>query len=168
MRDTEFTDSEARGNLANGFYFCARVERVVVRGNKFIGNKGNGIGDLGHSDDKNNVVENNWCEANGKNGIQLWDGAYNTVKGNTCINNSQSAPGRYSGITLAATANSTVSENRCFDNQPRKTQKHGIEELQNCRENLITDNESHANAVAAFSLLGKDGRHSGNREPPSP
>src|SRR5436190_3778164 len=164
LRDTEFSDSEARANLANGFFFCARVERVTVKGNKFIGNQGNGIGDLGHSDDKDNVVENNLCEANGKSGIQLWDGGGNTVKGNTCVNNSQSSRGRFSGITLIATTNSTVSENRCLDNQPTKTQKHGIEELPNCRENAITDNEARTSALSGFSLLGQDGRHNGNRQ----
>ena len=164
LEDSEFRDNEARGNLGDGFFFCAWVTRITVRNNKFIGNQGNGIGDLGHSDDKDNVVENNLCEANGKNGIQLWDGASNTVKNNTCLNNSQSSPGRFSGIMLTATASSLIAGNQCDDTQSAKTQKHAIEELANCRENTINDNQSGSNLKNAFSLLGKDGQRSGNRE----
>jgi parallel beta-helix repeat protein len=164
LADSEFSNSEARGNLANGLFFCARVERVTVKDNKFIGNHFNGIGDLGHSDDRDNVVEGNLCEANGRNGIALWDGGGNTVKGNICVSNSQSAPGKYSGIWLAATSASTIAANRCFDNQSTKTQKHGIEELKNCTGNTVTDNESGANVAAGFALNGQDGRRSGNRE----
>src|SRR5262249_6501328 len=80
LHDSEFAELEGRNNLANGLYFCARVERVTVRNNKFIGNQKNGVGALGDSGDKDNVVENNVCEANGQSGIQLWDGAGNTVK----------------------------------------------------------------------------------------
>src|SRR5262249_35114275 len=53
--DSEFSDNEARGNLGDGFYFCAWVTRVLVRDNKFIGNKGNGVGDLGHGGDQENI-----------------------------------------------------------------------------------------------------------------
>jgi len=104
------------------------------------------------------------CEANGRNGIALWDGAGNTVKNNVCLNNSQSAPGRYSGIWLAATSASVISGNRCIDNQPAKTQKHGIEELANCQANTVIDNEATRNAAGSFSLLGKEGPQSGNRD----
>jgi parallel beta-helix repeat protein len=163
LSDSEFSDCIARGNLANGLFFCAGVQRVSVKRNKFIGNKGNGIGDLGHSGDKDNVVEDNWCESNGKNGIALWDGGPNTVKHNTCLNNSQAEPGRYSGIWLAETSESVVSANRSFDNQATKTQKHGIEELTNCNRNTITNNEAGASAAASLRLLGNGSRHADNR-----
>jgi len=164
LSDSEFSDCIARSNLANGLFFCARVQRVAVKRNKFIGNQGNGIGDLGHDGDTNNVVESNRCEANGKNGIQVWDGTGNTLRNNECLNNSQSSPGRFSGIWLAGTTESIVSANRCFDNQATRTQKHGIEELANCNQNTITDNEAGPSTAASLMLLGKGGRHSGNRE----
>lgn len=61
-------------------------------------------------------------------------------------NNSQSAPGRFSGIWLGKTSLSVVQGNRCFDDQPTKTQKHGIEELADCRENEIAENQCHGHA----------------------
>ena len=89
--DSVFSENEARENLDDGFYFCVRVERVVVRGNKFIGNQGSGIGGLGDGGDKYNIVEDNLCEQNGRCGIALWDGESNTVRNNICVNNSQSS-----------------------------------------------------------------------------
>jgi parallel beta-helix repeat protein len=162
LRDSEFFDLEARANFANGFYFCARVERVVVRNNKFVGNKGNGVGGLGDSGDKDNIVESNLCENNGRSGIQLWDGAGNTVKNNSCLNNSQSSPGQYSGISLAATSASLVLGNRCTDNQAAKTQKHGIEETANCRGNIVSENDCRSNSQSGLALAGQEGQQSGN------
>jgi parallel beta-helix repeat protein len=164
LEDSEFVDNEARGNLGDGFYFCAWVTRINLKNNKFVGNQGSGVGGLGDSGDKNNVVENNVCEANGKNGIQLWDGVDNIVRDNTCLNNSQSSPGRFSGISLAATSSSVVTGNRCFDTQPKKTQKHGIEEAANCRANAVMNNEANGNAAAGLVLLGKEGQRSANRQ----
>ena len=162
LRDSVFSENEARGNLDDGFYFCVRVERVVVRGNKFIGNKGSGVGGLGDGGDKYNIVENNLCERNDRCGVALWDGESNTVRNNTCVNNSQSSPGRWSGILLAKTEKSVVSGNRCFDNQQAKTQKHGIEELSDCRANTITDNDCRGNAQSGLALVGQDGQQDGN------
>lgn len=162
LRDSVFSENESRGNLDDGFYFCARVERVVVRGNRFIGNKGSGVGGLGDSGDQYNIVENNLCEGNGRAGIILWDGESNTVRNNTCLNNSQSSPGHWSGILLDKTERSVVSGNRCFDNQQAKTQKYGIEELSNCRANTITDNDCRGNAQSGLALAGQDGQQDGN------
>lgn len=164
LHECEFHDLEARENLANGFYFCARVERVVVRNNKFIGNHKNGIGSLGDSGDTNNLVKNNLCQANGHSGIQLWDGTSNTVQFNTCQNNSQSAPNRYSGISIAATSSSTITHNRCFDDQPTKTQKYGIEETPNSSSNTITNNNCRENSQDGVSLKGKDTQQSNNQK----
>jgi parallel beta-helix repeat protein len=162
--DSEFSDNVARGNLGDGFYFCAWVTRVAVKNNKFTGNKENGIGGLGDGGDTGNVVEGNLCRENDGNGISLWDGERNTVQNNTCANNSRSAPGRYSGISLAKTDNSVVSGNRCFDDQPVRTQKHGIEELTNCRGNTITGNDCRGNAGSGLALAGKDGKRDGNEQ----
>lgn len=162
--DSEFSENEARGNLGDGFYFCAWVTRVVVKNSKFIGNQGNGVGGLGDSEDKDNIVEDNLCDSNGRSGIFLWNGESNTVRNNSCANNSQSSPGRWSGILLAKTERSVVSGNRCFDNQQAKTQKHGIEELPNCRANSITDNDCRGNAQSGLALAGKNSQKDGNLE----
>ncbi|MBI3469204.1 MAG: hypothetical protein HY000_39880 [Planctomycetes bacterium] len=45
-----------------------------------------------------NLVEDNLCEANAMSGTELCEGENNTVRNNTCINNSQGTPGRWSGI----------------------------------------------------------------------
>jgi parallel beta-helix repeat protein len=155
LRDSEFTENVARRNLANGFFFCARVERVSVKKNQFIANGRSGVGHLGQSGDILNVVEDNLCEANAMAGIELCEGERNTVKNNTCINNSQGTPGRWSGILLTNTANSTVLGNRCLDTQERKTQKHGIEERADCKANEIRDNESQGNQQSDLALAGQ-------------
>jgi parallel beta-helix repeat protein len=162
--DSVFANNIGRTNLGDGFYFCAWVTRVTVKDNQFIRNEHNGIGGLGDSEDVENVVENNMCEFNGRNGILLWDGTSNTVKNNTCQNNSQSAPGQYSGISILATTSSLISGNRCFDDQPTKTQKHGIEENPNSSGNKITNNDCRNNAQAGISLKGKDSQQSGNHK----
>jgi len=162
--DCEFSYSEARGNHGDGFYFCAWVTRAKVKNNKFIGNEENGIGGLGDSGDIDNVVENNLCQENALCGIALWDGASNTVKNNTCANNSRASPGQWSGIRLSKTDKSVVSGNRCFDSQQTKTQKHGIEESADCRENTIMGNDCRGNARQGLALAGQGGTRKGNRE----
>ncbi len=164
LEDSEFSENEARGNLGDGFYFCAWVTRITVRNNKFIGNHGNGVGGLGDSGDRENVVENNLCQRNGTNGISLWDGESNTVRNNICLNNSQREPGRFSGIALSKTEKSIITGNRCFDDQQTRTQKHGIEETANCRRNTITDNDCRDNAQSGAVLAGKDDVRNGNRD----
>lgn len=158
LRESVFTGNVAAWNLANGFFFCARVERVTVTDSRFFANGRSGIGGLGSSGDTLNVVRNNVCEENAMHGIELIGGTANTVIGNTCTNNSRSRPGRWSGILLAATTQSTVSGNRCADTQPRKTQKHGIEELADCRGNEIDGNECHGNRVSDVAKAGVPGR----------
>ena len=164
LHDCEFHELESCENLANGFYFCARVERVTVRFCRFFLNHKNGIGSLGDSGDTNNLVEYNNCLDNGHSGIQLWDGTSNTVQFNHCRNNSQSAPGRYNGISIAATTKSTISNNHCFDDQPTKTQKHGIEETPNSSSNTITNNFCRDNLQAGLSLQGRDGQYTDNEK----
>lgn len=159
--DTEFSANVGRGNHGDGFYFCAWVTRVTVKGNQFVGNRSSGVGGLGDAGDTANVVEANVCRDNGQSGIALWDGERNIVKNNTCVNNSQAAPGRWSGITLSKTDKSVVTGNRCYDDQKTPTQKHGIEELSNCRGNTITDNDCRGQA-RGIALAGKDGTRSGN------
>lgn len=154
LEDSEFYENEARENLGDGFYFCAWVTRITVRNNRFIANKGSGIGGLGDSGDKENIVEHNLCDRNGTNGISLWDGEKNTARNNVCSNNSQREPGRWSGIALSKTEMSVISGNVCFDDQETPTQKHGIEELANSRGNTFADNNCRGNLQSNFKLSG--------------
>lgn len=160
LHDSVFSRNISRHNGDDGFYFCAAVKRVTVSGNRFIGNKGNGIGGLGDSGDTHNVVTNNLICANGQHGIQMNGGDHNTVVDNIVQNNSQSAPGQYSGISLRMTHNNIVACNRCFDDQKTKTQKCGIEELAGCHDNTLTDNHCHGNAQADVLLAGNQPAHS--------
>ncbi len=164
VRDSVFSDNVAHGNGRDGLYFCMNVRHVIVSNNVFAGNKGNGIGGLGDSGDKYNVVTGNVCRANGANGICVVDGDNNSVTNNICINNSQSIPGRYSGISLNKTAETIVTGNRCLDDQETKTQKHGIVEFSSCRANLFGNNLCRGNAQASLALAGKDSQQSGNLE----
>jgi hypothetical protein len=91
-------------------------------------------------------------------GIELIDGAGNTVQGNTCINNSQGTPGRWSGILLSATSESVVTGNRCLDTQGTATQKHGIEERADGRGNVIGDNDCRGNKQSDLMVSGRDVR----------
>ncbi len=65
---------------------------------------------------------------------------------------------------LSKTAKSKVTDNRCCDDQRIATQKHGIEELSNCRGNTITGNDCRGNARSGLALAGKDGVRNDNRE----
>ncbi|OGQ19852.1 MAG: hypothetical protein A2138_03790 [Deltaproteobacteria bacterium RBG_16_71_12] len=164
LHDSEFSEIVAQGNDGDGLYFCANVERVVVKGSRFIGNKGNGVGGLGDVGDLHNLVENNLCEGNGASGILLTNGGHNTVKNNTCLDNSRSLPGHFSGISLVKTTESVVSGNRSFDSQETKTQKHGIAESADSRGNVFATNDCRGNAHAGLALAGEDGRQDGNVE----
>jgi len=146
LRDSLFSHNISRNNDDDGFFFCAKTRKLMVSENTFINNKAHGIGGLGDSGDKFNTVAKNVISGNGMHGIQMWDGDNNTVTDNTVSNNSQLAPGRFSGICLGKTSLSVVQRNRCFDDQPSKTQKHGIEELADCRENRIGENRCHGHA----------------------
>lgn len=160
LHDSVFSRNLSRGNGSDGMYFCAGVHRITVSDNQLIGNKGHGIGGLGDWGDTLNTVTKNIISGSGLHGIEMADSVSNVVTDNTISNNSQSAPGQYSGIWLRASARNTVQDNRCFDDQPKKTQKHGIDELADCRENAIADNDCHGN-VQADVLLAAD-------QPPEP
>jgi parallel beta-helix repeat protein len=160
LRDSLFTHNVSRENGDDGLYFCAKVLRVTVSANQLIGNKANGVGGLGDWGDTLNTVTKNVISGNGMHGVQMADSISNSVIDNTISNNSQSAPGQYSGIWLRGASKNTVKDNRCFDDQTRKTQKHGIDELADCRENAFVNNDSHDN-VQANVLLAAD-------QPPEP
>jgi parallel beta-helix repeat protein len=146
LRDSVFSHNISRSNDDDGFFFCAKNQKLTVSENTLANNKAHGIGGLGESGDKFNTVTKNIISGNGLHGIQMWDGDSNTVTENTVSNNSQSSPGRFSGIWLGKTSLSVVKGNRCFDDQPAKTQKHGIEELANCHDNQIAGNSCHGHA----------------------
>jgi parallel beta-helix repeat protein len=160
LHDSLFSHNVSRENGDDGLYFCAKVLRVTVSENQLIGNKANGVGGLGDWGDTLNTVTKNVISGNGMHGVQMDDSVSNTVIDNTISNNSQSAPGQYSGIWLKWTSKSTVKDNRCFDDQAKKTQKHGIDELADCHENTIANNDCHGNILANVLLAAE--------QPPEP
>jgi parallel beta-helix repeat protein len=155
LHDCLFIRNVSRRNDDDGFYFCARTQKLMVRENTFIENRANGIGGLGDDGDHWNVVAANLISGNGRHGVEMSEGESNTVIDNTVSNNSQSAPGEYSGIWLSKTARCVLRGNRIFDDQPSRTQRHGIEELSDCRENQIEDNACRDNREAGV-ILAKD------------
>jgi parallel beta-helix repeat protein len=144
LHDSEFSHNISRGNGIAGLYFCSAVQRVAVIENELINNKVDGITGLGDYDDKFNTVIKNVISGNGRYGIAM-NGDNNTVVDNMISNNSQTERGKYSGIYLGNSSKCVVKGNHCFDNQRIKTQKHGIEELSDCRENTIIDNDCRGN-----------------------
>lgn len=138
-----FTGNIGRENEWDGLYFCMYVRHSTVSNNVFYRNGWSGIGGLGNGGDEWNTVSANTCVANGRAGIQVNDGKNNTVTGNVCLNNSQSAPGRWAGITIQNSTGSLIVGNRVSDNQETPTQLVGISERGDSDHNLITGNHLH-------------------------
>jgi len=119
-----FTNNMAINNGVDGFFFCCRVEDNIISGNLFQGNGRHGIGGLGDCWDTRNLVTGNQCIENGKAGICLNGGSYNTVTNNICRGNSRAQPGEWSGIHLIAdTSRAVVRGNHCFDDAEKRTQR---------------------------------------------
>ena len=164
LEDSEFTENEARGNLGDGFYFCAWVTRIAVRNNKFIRNQGSGVGGLGDAGDRDNVVEGNTCEANGKSGVQLWDGrkhreGQHVPQQLAVLRPARSAASRWppppaaSSLAIAA---STISRERHKNTASKKPPI--------AAPNSVMNNETNGNLSGGLALLGKEGQYSGNRQ----
>ena len=91
----------SRNNGSNGFHFCYDNFDLVATGNILENNIRHGIAGLGlggEFGDLFNTVSDNLIRGNARNGIQVNGGSYNTIVGNTIVDNSQSRPGGYSGI----------------------------------------------------------------------
>ena len=149
-------------NRGDGLYFCASVQHIVVSDSVFHHNAGDGIGGLGGGGDRYNVVANNVCEANGQHGIDAAGGTENVIASNVCINNSQSKSGRFVGICLHDATRTTVTGNRCLDNQNKPTQLVGIRESGKSDHNLFATNHLVSDTGVGIEMVGPRSQQYGN------
>jgi parallel beta-helix repeat protein len=159
LRGAVFANNIGRHNNGDGLYFCCDVVGITVTGNLLHDNQGSGIGGLGEgcgTSDRFNVVANNICRHNGLWGIQAIGGRNNVITGNVCLDNSQSQPGRYSGICLVDTTHTTVTSNHCSSDQQKPTQRLGIEESGQSNHNVISGDLCEGNVEGGIAVVGAD------------
>ena len=149
-------------NAADGLYFCANVQFIVVSNSVFHHNGGDGIGGLGGGGDRYNVVSSNVCEANRQHGIEAVGGTENTIADNICINNSQMKAGAFAGIAIHDTTHTTVTGNRCLDNQKKPAQLVGIRESGKSDHNLFVGNHLLGCAETGLAMSGDHSKQHGN------
>lgn len=146
----------SRDNGNNGFHFCWDNFDILVAGNLLEGNGRHGVGGLGLGGlfgDMFNTVSGNLIRNNARCGIEINGGSDNFLIGNTIVDNSQLAIGRFSGIALADAHYVVVSGNRSgSDASPR--QRFGIEEFVGANDNLIVDNDVAGNRDGGISVTG--------------
>ena len=130
----------AKGNVGDGFYFCARVHHCVCSDNVFNENVQNGIGGVGSGGDHHNVISNNVCAYNQQWGIDAFEGGEQVITGNIVLSNSRRKRGAYGGIRLHDMQHALVQGNRCGDDQKQPSQTRGIVEGGNSDHNLISGN----------------------------
>ena len=152
-----FSDNTAHHNSSNGLYFCANVRYLIASDNLFHHNGGSGIGGVGGGGDQYNVLVNNVSTANGRHGIEAEYGTENIIANNVCLNNSQSSPGEFFGISLRNTTHTTVTGNRCLDDQEHPSQTCGIGEALDADHNLIASNH-----IAGLVVVGRHTEVYGN------
>ena len=147
----------SRYNGRNGFHFCYDNFDVVATGNVLENNSQHGIAGLGlggEFGDLFNTVSDNLISGNARNGIQVNGGSYNTIVGNTIVDNSQSRPGSYSGILLANATFYTIMDNTIGTMTGQATQKYGIEEYGTADDNLFVRNDLSGNVAGGVYLTG--------------
>jgi parallel beta-helix repeat protein len=154
LTESVFENNQATGNGADGFFFCANVQAITVRKNRFTGNHGHGIGGLGEDGDTRNVVDGNRCTHNGGAGIVALRGSGNRVMGNICAYNSQEKPGEYPGILLLNTTDTVVQGNDCRAEPGKGTQSWGVLETGSSDRNQITDNRCAGNQLGEVRTVG--------------
>lgn len=201
VEDDEIRDCEATGNRGNGFhpgtgatrlifegnlstnnaqglYFCWSNQELLLRNNRFVGNRGPGLGGLGNPHDQRNTIEKNLIAGNGGPGIEINGGrsSGNVIRENVIENNSQSKPGKFPGIAIYASAedalNYTILGNTIRDTQSEPTQFIGIEERANlgknkdtrADENVIKDNRFSGHRAADIVVVGEKTVAEGNGE----
>jgi len=168
-RGSRFINNIARNNEGEGFFFCADVAGVQVINNIFTGNKYSGIGGLGGGGDTFNVVSGNTCYGNGRHGIHAENGKGNVITGNICYDNSTAEPGKYAGIALENTTDTTVSGNVCgskIERNKQPTQGYGIMETGASNRNVISGNNLLANTRGGVLTVGADTEVFGNTTAP--
>jgi len=111
---------------------------IKVLGNTLLENK---YGIHGSGPDYECIIESNIVINSTYSGIYFINGYNFTISENIVKNSGygQGAP-TYHGIQLHHVGYSTISDNRCFDDQGTKTQKFGIGETGTSDYNLIEDN----------------------------
>jgi parallel beta-helix repeat protein len=157
VQGSRFANNTARNNEGDGFFFCADVTGIQVCNNTFVGNKKNGIGGLGGGGDSLNVVSGNICSGNGRHGIHAENGRGNSLIGNVCFDNSTSEPGKYAGVALENTTDTTLTGNICsckLEKDKPATQGYGIVELGASDRNLITGNSAYHNRSGGILTVG--------------
>lgn len=149
----------ATNNGADGLFFCARVRDSIASGNILAENGRHGIGGLGGSEDRRNLVSHNQCVANHCAGIEMDGGKSNTVVNNICRGNSRGQAGKWPGILLTKTRLNVVAGNQCLGGSDGRTQRVGILERTDAEANIIRDNIC---LGCELRLKGKQSCASGN------
>ena len=147
----------SRDNGSNGFHFCWDNFDIVVTGNTFENNGRYGVGGLGlggEFGDYFNTVSENLIRGNAREGIQVNGGSYNTITGNTIVDNSQTRSGHFSGILLGNATYVVVTDNTVGTATGEASQKYGIQEYGTANDNLITGNDTSGNVEGGIYLTG--------------
>lgn len=147
----------SRNNGENGFHFCWDNFDLLVTGNTLENNDRYGVGGLGLGGgfgDYFNTVSDNLIRENAREGIQVNGGSYNTITGNTIVDNSQASTGYFSGILLGNASFVTVSDNTIGTATGQPTQKYGIEEYGIADSNWIVHNDTSGNAEGGIYITG--------------
>lgn len=133
--DANFTNLVSTHNTGDGFYYCWHNNRVHVRKSILSDNGSYGVGGLGNPGDRNNIVEDNTIERNGRAGIYMGGGpnSGNTVRNNIIRDNSAAKPGEWPGILITAipsepSSGAIIEGNTIESTSESPTQWVGIEE----------------------------------------
>ena len=162
LQHAVFDANMGHHNGCDGLYFCANVRYIVVSNSVFHHNRGDGIGGLGGGGDRYNVVSSNVCRSNGRCGIDAAGGAENVIASNLCLNNSQAKAGRYPGILLHDATHTSVTGNRCLDDQDKPTQLRGICESGKSDYNLFSSNHLVTQTGEGLVMIGPKSQAHGN------
>ena len=147
----------SRNNGENGFHFCWDNFDILVTGNVLEANGRHGVGGLGLGGsfgDYFNTVSDNVILGNARAGIQINGGSYNTITGNTIVDNSQQSSGEYSGIELINAVLFVITDNTIGTETGQATQKYGIEEYGIANYNLIAGNNTSDNVEGGIYVTG--------------
>jgi parallel beta-helix repeat protein len=147
----------SRDNGSNGFHFCWDNFDIIVTNNVLENNGRYGVGGLGlggEFGDYFNTVSDNLIRGNAREGIQVNGGSYNTITGNTIVDNSQVRLGSYSGILLANSTYVVVTDNTIGTATDEASQKYGIQEYGTANRNWIVGNDTSDNVEGGIYLTG--------------
>jgi len=150
-------NNTSRDNGGNGFHFCWDNFDLLVAGNVLEDNGRYGIGGLGLGGDFGdcfNTISDNVIRGNAREGIQVNGGSYNTIVGNTIVDNSQLGTGQFSGILLANCTYVVVSDNTIGTETGEAIQEYGIEEYGTANDSQIVRNDASGNVEGGIYVTG--------------